>query len=44
MKTNRLMHLYVEELKDLYSAECQSVKALPTDGQGIDFQRPKRGL
>ena len=29
MKTNRLMHLYVEELKDLYSAENQLVKALP---------------
>jgi ferritin-like metal-binding protein YciE len=29
MKTNRLRHLYVEELKDLYSAERQLVKALP---------------
>jgi ferritin-like metal-binding protein YciE len=29
MKTNRLKHLYVEELKDLYSAESQLVKALP---------------
>jgi ferritin-like metal-binding protein YciE len=29
MKANRLMHLYVEELKDLYSAENQLVKALP---------------
>jgi ferritin-like metal-binding protein YciE len=29
METNRLMHLYVEELKDLYSAETQMVKALP---------------
>src|ERR1700730_10360996 len=29
MKTNRLKHLYVEELKDLYSAENQLVKALP---------------
>jgi ferritin-like metal-binding protein YciE len=29
MKTNRLRHLYVEELKDLYSAENQLVKALP---------------
>ena len=26
---NRLRHLYVEELKDLYSAESQLVKALP---------------
>ena len=29
MKSNRLKHLYVEELKDLYSAENQLVKALP---------------
>ncbi|MGC1614440.1 MAG: ferritin-like domain-containing protein [Candidatus Acidiferrum sp.] len=29
METNRLRHLYVEELKDLYSAENQMVKALP---------------
>src|SRR5580704_6329161 len=29
MKVNRLRHLYVEELKDLYSAENQLVKALP---------------
>jgi hypothetical protein len=29
MKLDRLRHLYVEELKDLYSAENQLVKALP---------------
>lgn len=29
MEPNRLKHLYVEELKDLYSAEAQLVKALP---------------
>jgi ferritin-like metal-binding protein YciE len=29
MKENRLRHLFVEELKDLYSAENQLVKALP---------------
>ncbi|GAC1637529.1 MAG: ferritin-like domain-containing protein [Candidatus Acidiferrum sp.] len=29
MKMNRLKHLYVEELKDLYSAESQLVKAIP---------------
>jgi len=29
MEANRLKHLYVEELKDLYSAETQLVKALP---------------
>jgi ferritin-like metal-binding protein YciE len=29
MKTNKLKHLYVEELKDLHSAENQLIKALP---------------
>src|ERR1700674_2094183 len=29
MRLNRLRHLYVEELKDLYSAENQLVKAIP---------------
>src|ERR1700687_1575392 len=29
MKANRLNHLYVGELKDLYSAENQLVKAIP---------------
>jgi ferritin-like metal-binding protein YciE len=29
MEANRLKHLYIEELKDLYSAETQLVKALP---------------
>src|SRR6202162_2209473 len=29
MKANHLRHLYIEELKDLYSAENQLVKALP---------------
>jgi ferritin-like metal-binding protein YciE len=29
METNRLKHLYIEELKDLYSAENQLVKAIP---------------
>ena len=29
MEINRLKHLYVEELKDLYSAENQLVEALP---------------
>src|ERR1700686_3179871 len=29
MKMNHLKHLYVEEMKDLYSAESQLVKALP---------------
>jgi ferritin-like metal-binding protein YciE len=29
MKANRLKHLYIEELKDLYSAENQLVKAIP---------------
>lgn len=29
MKMNRLKHLYVERLKDLYSAKNQLIKALP---------------
>jgi ferritin-like metal-binding protein YciE len=29
MEMNRLKHLYIEELRDLYSAETQLVKALP---------------
>jgi ferritin-like metal-binding protein YciE len=29
MKENRLKHLYVEELKDIYNAENQMLKALP---------------
>ena len=29
MEENRLKHLYIEELKDLYSAENQLVKAIP---------------
>lgn len=29
MKENRLKHLYVEEPKDLFSAENQLLKALP---------------
>src|ERR1700674_238185 len=29
MKANRLKHLYVEQLKDLYSAENQLLKAIP---------------
>jgi ferritin-like metal-binding protein YciE len=29
MKENRLKHLYVQELKDLYNAESQLIKALP---------------
>jgi ferritin-like metal-binding protein YciE len=30
MKSNRLKHLYIEELKDLYSAENQLVEAIPS--------------
>ena len=29
MEMNRLKHLYIEELKDLYSAENQLVQAIP---------------
>ena len=34
-KSIGLKHLYVNELKDLYSSENQLVKALPEDGEGI---------
>ena len=44
MDSNRLKHLYVEELKDLYNAENQLVKALPQDGQGSNVGRLACGL
>jgi len=31
MKLNSLKELYLHELKDLYSAETQIIKALPTE-------------
>jgi ferritin-like metal-binding protein YciE len=33
MPTKDLRELYIDELKDLYNAESQLVKALPKNGQ-----------
>src|SRR5579864_493468 len=44
METNRLKHLYVEELKDLYSAESQMVKALPKMAKAATSEELKAGF
>jgi ferritin-like metal-binding protein YciE len=44
MKTNRLKHLYVEELKDLYSAENQLVKALPKMAKAASSEDLRAGF
>jgi ferritin-like metal-binding protein YciE len=44
METNRLKHLYVEELKDLYSAESQMVKALPKMAKAATSEDLKAGF
>jgi ferritin-like metal-binding protein YciE len=44
MKVNRLRHLYVEELKDLYSAENQLVKALPKMAKASASQELREGF
>jgi ferritin-like metal-binding protein YciE len=44
METNRLKHLYVEELKDLYSAENQLVKALPKMAKAATSRDLKAGF
>ncbi len=44
MKANRLKHLYVEELKDLYSAENQLVKALPKMAKASTSQDLRAGF
>jgi ferritin-like metal-binding protein YciE len=44
METNRLKHLYVEELKDLYSAESQMVKALPKMASAATSEDLKAGF
>jgi ferritin-like metal-binding protein YciE len=41
---NRLKHLYIEELKDLYSAETQMVKALPKMINAASFEDLRAGL
>src|ERR1700737_203156 len=44
MKENRLKHLYVEELKDLYSAENQLVKALPKMAKASTSEELRAGF
>src|SRR5580704_5347211 len=44
MKANRLKHLYVEELKDLYSAENQLVKALPKMAKAATSEELRAGF
>jgi ferritin-like metal-binding protein YciE len=44
METNRLKHLYVEELKDLYSAETQMVKALPKMAKAATSEELRAGF
>ncbi len=44
METNRLKHLYVEELKDLYSAENQLVKALPKMAKAASSEDLRAGF
>jgi ferritin-like metal-binding protein YciE len=44
MEQNRLKHLYVEELKDLYSAENQLVKALPKMAKAATSKDLKAGF
>jgi ferritin-like metal-binding protein YciE len=44
MKANRLRHLYVEELKDLYSAENQLVKALPKMAKASTSEELRAGF
>lgn len=44
MEANRLGHLYVEELKDLYSAENQLVKALPKMAKAATSEALKEGF
>src|ERR1035441_6676123 len=44
METNRLRHLYVEELKDLYSAENKMVKALPKMAKALTSEDLRAGF
>src|ERR1035441_491894 len=44
MKVNRLKHLYLEELKDLYSAENQLVKALPKMAKAASSEELRAGF
>jgi ferritin-like metal-binding protein YciE len=44
MEQNQLKELYVSELRDIYNAENQLIKALPENGQGLHFRRLAGGL
>jgi ferritin-like metal-binding protein YciE len=44
MEMNRLKHLYIEELKDLYSAENQLVKALPKMAKAASSEDLRAGF
>lgn len=44
MKKNSLRHLYVEELKDLYNAENQLVKALPKMAKAATSEELRAGF
>jgi ferritin-like metal-binding protein YciE len=44
MEANRLQHLYIEELKDLYSAENQLVKALPKMAKAATAEELRAGF
>jgi ferritin-like metal-binding protein YciE len=44
MRANRLKHLYIDELKDIYSAENQMVKALPKMAQAASSEDLKDGF
>jgi ferritin-like metal-binding protein YciE len=44
METNRLKHLYIGELKDLYSAETQMVKALPRMASAASSEELRAGF
>ena len=44
MEANRLKHLYLEELKDLYSAESQMVKALPKMAKAATSEELRAGF
>jgi ferritin-like metal-binding protein YciE len=44
MKENSLRHLYVEELKDLYNAENQLVKALPKMAKAATSEKLRAGF
>jgi ferritin-like metal-binding protein YciE len=44
METNRLKHLYIEELKDIYNAENQLVKALPKMAKAANHEDLRAGF